>query len=480
MSSPARAARRRPWSLQRRLLLGIVALLALLSIVVGSASVLVLQQNLMVRLDQQVRASLGFEGGQGGPIGGDTGPQRRVGSLVVLLVDEEVRVAAYTADDGTIVQPSVEQLAALEGVAVDGRPTTVELGGDLGAFRVAAREDVERGVVVISGQSLAEVRATTGSLILIFALVAVAALAVAVLAGQLVVRLALRPLDRVAATATRVAELPLATGEVALRERVPERDADPATEVGQVGAAFNRMLGHVELSLRARQESEDTLRRFVADASHELRTPLASIRGYSELAQRIEGELPPDVARSLDRIGSESVRMTGLVEDLLLLARLDAGDRLRREEVELAPILLDAVGDAHAAGPEHVWELDLAEDAADLVAVGDPGRLTQVVVNLLANARAHTPPGTTVTAGLSREGDAAVLRVADDGPGIPEALRPRLFERFVRGDDSRSRAAGSSGLGLSIVAAIAEAHGGVVAVDSRPGATVFTVRLPLA
>jgi two-component system OmpR family sensor kinase len=236
------------------------------------------------------------------------------------------------------------------------------------------------------------------------------------------------------------------------------------------------MLGHVESALVARQRSEDKVRRFVADASHELRTPLASIRGYAELTRRIDAELPEDAIRSLDRIEAESIRMTALVEDLLELARLDEGQGLEVGEVELVRLVTDAIGDAYVAAPDHEWELVAPEPP--LTVEGDAARLQQVVVNLLANAHRHTPVGTAVTVTLAGEPDAVVLTVADDGPGIPEELQPRLFERFARGDGARTRAAGSTGLGLAIVAAVVEAHGGAVGVESRSGDTRVTVRLP--
>jgi two-component system OmpR family sensor kinase len=288
------------------------------------------------------------------------------------------------------------------------------------------------------------------------------------------------PLERVAGTAQQVAEMPLDRGDVALSVRVPEADTDSRTEVGKVGAALNRMLGHVASALSARQASELKVRQFVADASHELRTPLASIRGYAELTRRSPHELPSDVTRSLGRIESEATRMTSLVEDLLLLARLDEGRELDRDPVDLSMMLVDAIGDAHAAGPDHKWSILLPEEPVEVV--GDRARLHQVVVNLLANARVHTPEGTTVTATLSldREAERAIVRVADNGPGIPETLKDTLFERFARGDSSRNRATGSTGLGLAIVHAVVDAHGGEVQVESKPGETVFTVSLPAA
>jgi len=292
------------------------------------------------------------------------------------------------------------------------------------------------------------------------------------------VRLALRPLQRVTATATRVAQLPLDRGEVALDDRVPSGDSDPRTEVGRVGAALNRMLDHVNLALESRQASERKVRQFVADASHELRTPLASIRGYSELTRRSGQELPPDAMHALGRIESESVRMTGLVEDLLLLARLDEGRELKMEPVDLTMLLVDAVSDAHAAGRDHVWDLELPDEP--LEAIGDEPRLRQVITNLLANARVHTDAGTTVVVALAAEGDRAVVTVTDNGPGIPAELQGTMFERFARGDSSRFRGTGSTGLGLAIVAAVVAAHHGEVTVDSKPGRTEFRVALPLA
>jgi two-component system OmpR family sensor kinase len=330
---------------------------------------------------------------------------------------------------------------------------------------------------VVVGQSLADINTTTTNLLLIFALVTLVALIAAGVAGTIVVRVALRPLGRVVATATRVSELQLAKGEVALADRVPDADTDTHTEVGQVGAALNRLLGHVESALVARQASEDKVRQFVADASHELRTPLASIRGYSELTRRGGHRLPDDVVRSLARIESESIRMTSLVEDLLLLARLDAGRELVLGEVDLVPLVADAVSDAHAAAPDHEWPLQTPTSA--VVVTGDGARLHQVVANLLANARTHTPAGTRVTTSLSVEGGDALIAVADDGPGIPPGLLPVLFERFARGDGSRSRVTGSTGLGLAIVAAVVDAHHGTVTVQSTPGDTRFVVRIPL-
>lgn len=244
-----------------------------------------------------------------------------------------------------------------------------------------------------------------------------------------------------------------------------------------MAGAFDRMLGHVEDALTKRHASEERLRTFAADASHELRTPVASVRGHAELALLHPGPVPAEVTRALERIAAESSRMGAMVDDLLLLARLDAGRPLERLAVDLTRLVLDAVTDARAAGPGHRWTLELPEEPVTVT--GDEHRLHQVLANLLANARLHTPAGTKVTVSLDTDGSTATLKVHDDGPGVPADLRPGVFERFTRADRRRSTDAvgAGAGLGLSIVAAVVEAHGGGVTLDSRPGATTFTVTL---
>ena len=330
------------------------------------------------------------------------------------------------------------------------------------------------------------------------------ALGLAVILGAGLVQFSLRPLRRVAATATRVTELPLDSGEVTLPAGVP--DIDPRTEVGQVGAAFNRMLFHVERALSRRAASEARLRRFAADASHELRTPLSAIRGYAELALRHRGPVPEDVTHALTRVQSESARMSVLVDDLLLLARLDAGRPLEREPVDLSRLVIDVTSDARVARREHHWRLDLPSDP--ILVRGDEHRLHQVLANLMSNAGKHTPPGSTVSValrvdeapgtssdswsapdggmverGVRPAAPRVELSITDDGAGIPPELLPDLFERFTRADTSRARdldAAGkSTGLGLAIVDAVVAAHGGSITVTSRTGHTRFAIYLPL-
>jgi len=294
--------------------------------------------------------------------------------------------------------------------------------------------------------------------------------------GAGLVRFALRPLDRIRETASAVTQQPLDRGEVTLALRVPPQYATDDSEVGQVGAALNLMLDHVDEAFRSRFESEEKMRRFVADASHELRTPLAAIRGYAELTKRSGDTLSPDLQQALARIESESIRMTSLVEDLLLLARLDEGEPISREPVDMANIVRDALSDAYVTSPDHDWGAKGVDDA--VMVTGDSQGLHQVVVNLLANARIHTPPGTTVEVRVKQSGNKTTLQVEDSGPGIPRDARKRLFQRFARGDSSRARTSGSTGLGLSIVDTIVKAHGGEVTLSSRPGKTVFSVVIP--
>ena len=443
-----------------------------------------------------------------GPLGV---PGLAAGTISAIVRNGTVAFAGYIDENGESVQLTAEQQAVLSTVPADGIVRTLSLGS-LGGYRVLGT-GTRHGDVQVSASSLASTSSTVTRYVVIEAVVAGGGVLLAVIIGMVLVRRSLRPLERVAATATRVSELPLDRGEVDIAERLDAADTDTRTEGGLVGAAFNRMLGHVEDALAARHESETQVRQFVADASHELRTPLASIRGYAELVRRLPEELPDAAVRALGRVEAESLRMSALVEDMLLLARLDAGRELDEREVDLVALALDAVADAHAAGPDHVWRLDLPgaggdtedhpADAGGVVAGedvpddfdlgaavddeappalvhGDEPRLRQVLVNLLSNARVHTPAGTTVTVTVRVVGDDVVLEVADDGPGIPPELMPTMFQRFTRGDTSRNRTGGSTGLGLAIAHAVVQAHHGTITVASTRGSTVFTVRLPSA
>jgi two-component system OmpR family sensor kinase len=477
-------------TLRRRLVLGIVALLAAVTVIIGVISVLALQGFLLGRLDEQLtaatdRSQLAVDG-PGGPGDDPSGPPpasgflalpgQRQGTLGAIIRGDQIYSGAVLDQSGDPVTLDDAVLERLTALSRDGLPTTVNLGDTLGDYRVVVQDTATGEGALLIGLPLNEVQATVWRLAALIAGIGLAGLAAAATVGAFVVRVSLRPLERVAATAARVAELPLDRGEVALAERVPERDADPATEVGAVGSALNRLLEHVAAALAARQASENKVRTFVADASHELRTPLASIRGYAELTRRAHSDLPDDVAHAIGRVESESVRMTALVEDLLLLARLDEGNHLETLELDLTALVVDAVSDARVAGPDHDWHLDLPE--RPVLLHGDRSRLHQVLANLLSNARTHTPAGTVVTTSLHARDDEVALEVQDTGPGIDPGVTATLFERFVRGDSSRSRASGSTGLGLAIVTAVVEAHGGRAEVESRVGLTVFRIILP--
>lgn len=462
----------KPWSLRTRLVVGILVLLALASTAVGAISAVALERTLTARLDDQVGMALRFLAGPrlGAP------SERRVGTLTFVVGGSTIVRADYVAEDGTAVALSALQQDALAALEFESTALqTVDLGGELGSFRVA--EGTNQSVRIIAGLSTKDVSATITSLSWIYAAVALGVLGIAAAMGTVLVRRALAPLARVASIATRVSERPLAEGKVFLPERVPEADTSARTEVGQVGASLNRLLGHVEASLEARHASEEMLKRFIADASHELRTPLASIRGYAELSSRDTGPMSSTVRRSVQRIGSESLRMTSLIEDLLLLARLDAGQQLRHETVDLTVLMAEAVSDAHAADPNHQWVLELPDHATHVL--GDPNGLRQVVVNVLANARIHTDQGSRIAVSVIAQSGVAIIRISDNGPGIPPGLQAQVFDRFARGDRARARATGSTGLGLSIAHAIVAAHRGSLNMHSIPGNTVFTITFPL-
>ncbi|MGW7307761.1 sensor histidine kinase [Streptomyces sp. NPDC054835] len=331
------------------------------------------------------------------------------------------------------------------------------------------------GDVLLSGLPLHPVEETVERLVAVEAIVFAIVLTMAGVATAVWTRLSLRPLERLAATADEVTRLPLATGQVAMPPPLP--DTRPDSETGRLTGAFNRMLGHVGDALDRRHVVEERLRTFAADAGHELRTPVATVRARAELALRHHGDtLPDEVRHALERIDAESRRMSLLVDELLLLARLDAGRSLRRDDVDLSRLVLDSVADASARHPGHLWELDLPEEPVHVM--GDGDRLHQVLGNLLANAGGHTPEGTRVTVALGTDAEGVAVTVTDDGPGIPAELLPGVFHRFTRGDSSRSRTTGSTGLGLAIVDAVARAHDGRATVTSRPGHTRFTLRLP--
>ncbi|MDI9629246.1 MAG: HAMP domain-containing sensor histidine kinase [Acidobacteriota bacterium] len=488
MSSSRRSKR----TLKRQLVIRITLIVTAVAVVLALLSTALVARILTVSLDQQLLYAVGATdvsppapdaGAAGAPPAGH--PRLRPGGLPSGSISLQVTAAGSVQasvvwDYGSGPAPET-QIAALLDVPRDGRVRSVRID-DLGEYRAVALES--NGTLLAAAAPLTTAHSIIDRMLWIEGLLTLAAAAVAAGVSTMVVRNSLRPLNRLAETATQVAALPLESGEVEIGVRVPDDQVDEESEVGRVGTALNSMLDHVEASLQARQASETRVRQFVADASHELRNPLAAIRGYAELTRRGRDLLPNDTIFALGRIESESQRMSRLVEQMLLLARLDAGPELATTQVDLGETVLNAVSDARAAGPSHVWRIEVPDQP--MMIRGDPSQLHQIMVNLLGNARKHTPPGTTVTTSLTEQTGWARITVTDNGPGIAPELLDHIFERFTKADASRAHdAEGSTGLGLAIVAAVAKSHGGRVEVASRQAASTeagfsrFTVWLPL-
>ena len=519
--------RRRLWvhkklSLRRMIVLTVVAVVFVLAGTIGCLSTWALEASLMDRADirvqaasqrgntrrhsesteknvaQQLLQTYGSDSSDYNPPAGLDAPGQAAGTLALLRNRQGVVASAYINNEGKYTYLTRDQINTLMAALNSGKtkPFTVYVEG-LGTYRVLVTRDSVSSDAVLTGVSLADDEALIGrQMVIEVLLVGSGVVLAAVVCFGLVSRF-LQPLRRVAATARQVATQPMDSGEVQIERRVSLADLCSSTEVGEVGTALNTLLDHVNDALEVRQRSETQVRQFVADASHELRTPLAAIRGYTELVRSgREGDQLSEISQqAMDRIASESLRMSELVNDLLLLARLDAGRELEDELVDLAPVLIESVADAQIAGPDHTFELDLSavfgadEDLDEQLPLvrGDEQRLRQVLANLLANARLHTPAGTHVWVKLLQEDGRYRIVVADNGPGISPQLRGKLFERFTRADASRNRQGGSTGLGLAICAAIAQAHGGSVQLadsaqyldDAAQGAC-FVLSLPVA
>jgi two-component system OmpR family sensor kinase len=456
-------------SLRARLLLGVIVLAALGLAAADIATYSSLRSYLVSQTDEQLEAAHpaiedAIFGGQGGP--GPAIPQEGVDYYQLRTVGGKILGGGAPFEHSDLPRPNLPQRITVGPKRESDRDLvsyfTVSAVRGGGSYRVRASIEYHHpGYVLVLASSLSGVESTLHRLILI-ELIATGAVLVALAAlGLWVVRLGLRPLHAIEVTAAAIT-----AGDLSRRVEHP----DPQTEVGRVGSALNAMLDQIEASDRR-------LRRFIADASHELRTPLAAVRAYAELFGRGAAERPEDLERSMSGITREAERMSLLVDDLLLLARLDEGRPLEREPVDLAAIVRDAVDAARVVEPAR--PIDLVVDPVTVA--GDAARLRQVLDNLLANARAHTPAGTPVSVELQPADGRAMLRVADHGPGLTDEQASRVFERFYRADSSRARASGGAGLGLSIVSAVVEAHGGTAEVRPTPGGgATFVIALPLA
>ncbi|MCL2653333.1 MAG: HAMP domain-containing histidine kinase [Propionibacteriaceae bacterium] len=456
-------------SLASALIRRVALLVAVTAIVLDIAAVVVARQVWLNGLDSDVQAAA--RNPPAVSAAGQSGPYT---SEVYLQVTRGMVMRAFAFSRDQVATLNQEQINGLLSTKADGRVRSVFLA-DLGMYRVISQVSPAGQWVV--GVSMRTVQAAVGSLIILEFILTVTAVIAAAVVAAAVVRRTLRPLTILAGTASRVAAMRLDQGEVQLG-RLSGPATNPESEVGRVGLAFNHMLDNVEDALVARHRSEAKVRAFVADASHELRNPLAAIRGYAELMSR-DHTLPEQTAVAVNRIDVESRRMSKLVEEMLMLARLDEGTPVTSRPVDIGELLVNAVSDASVAGPDHHWKFDVPDEP--LTVMGDENQLHEVVANLLGNARKHTPADTHILASAKRVGQQVVLSVADDGPGVPDALQRHIFERFVRADQARTHDdEGSTGLGLSIVSAVVEAHGGTVTCESVPGATKFTVSLPQA
>jgi two-component system OmpR family sensor kinase len=472
-------------SLRARLVLVLVAVAAAGLLVAAGATYLAQRDFLLNRVDGQARAAvpvvdralaregLGGRGGRGGrgygppgfgpPPGFDGDGDGGRGPDVPLGTFGQRRTAAGRVLGSVVL--SYDQRDAetpdLPADLPDGRPVT----SDDGDFRVVAAQ----GGTLVVAVPLTEVSDSLARLLRIEAVVIGGVLALLAALSWLLVRLGLRPLDRIGQTAGAIAA-------GSLSERVAP--ADGRTEVGRLGLALNAMLDRLERAFAEREASEERLRRFLADASHELRTPLSSIRGYAELFRL--GAVPEgeEQARALRRIEDEAARMGVLVEDLLVLARLDELREPDRAPVDLAALAEDAVADARATAPDRDVSLTLTDPA---VVEADADALRQVLANLLRNAVTHTPAGTPIEVDVRPLDEMVVLTVRDHGPGLPTDRPQELFERFWRAEGGRERGRAGAGLGLAIVAGIVEAHGGRVSAGEAPGGGAqFAVALPAA
>jgi two-component system, OmpR family, sensor kinase len=469
-------------SLRGRLLIGVIALVAVGLLVSDVATYAALQSSLITRIDDQLRARSTVDTAVAvisnqcrtlGPARGSAGdfPSGTITELIGS--DGSVIIPCTTGQLGNTVSsahPVLPRSLPNAGTDNPAAPITVEGTGGVSQYRLTAwPENTFGGEFVVFAIPLTSVQATLSDLLLLETLIGVGVLGATALLALLIISIGLRPLQRMGRVAADIAG-----GD--LTKRV--EPATPQTEIGRLGLALNGMLNQIEAAFAERTESNNRLRRFIADASHELRTPLTSIRGYSEMLRRGAGESPKDADLARRRIEEESVRMSTLVDDMLLIARLDQGRPLERKPVDLHTIATDAADDARAVAPQRQITLTAP---GSVVVEGDDLRLRQVVGNLVRNALVHTPQQTAIEIGVSTENGTGRMSVVDHGPGLQAKDMERIFEPFYRADPSRSRDSGGAGLGLSIVSAVVGAHGGKVTVkETSGGGVTFEVDLPLA
>jgi len=483
------------WSLRSRISLGVVALTALGFLASGLVAQNALQSYLTTQIDHELEAITGgtlprilragiaheaLESHRGNGEGREdderpagtqpNSPLQRIPtttSLTVLDADGNI-IGGLGGDlNKASISDYVRGLLPSEVAKHGDEPFTIEAAG--ADFRAVARSLPNDSGTLVAAQSLEELDNTVSRLGYLFFFISLVLLILMAIAARTVVAVGLRPLRAAEDTAEEIA-----SGN--LSARMPE--ASPSTEVGRLVTTFNTMLARIEDSFSARTKSEDKLRRFVADASHELRTPLTAIRGFSELYRQgaVKGE--EDTKQLISRIEGESKRMSSLVEDLLLLARVDQAREMKSEAVDIVKLLADATASAQVSGPNH--PITLISPNTEVFMLGDEVRIHQVIANLLANARSHTPDGTPIAVMITSNDDEVSISVADQGPGMSDEDQKRIFERFYRADSSRARSGeDGTGLGLSIVEAVMKAHGGSVSVESKLGkGSKFTLTFP--
>lgn len=465
-------------SLRGRLLIGVVSLVALGLLVLDVATYTALQGFLVGRIDQQLTTgqSAAVSGLAGQPEGRGPNPSSAfpTGTVVQLIGPDGnvllTKVSTPLGSAPSAARPVLPHSLPKSAMDTPSSPFTVSATNGVAQFRITDwPENFYQGDYVVLAIPLIDVQTTLSQLVLLEASISLGIVVATAILALLIIRISLRPLERMGAVAADIA-----AGDLSRRVE----PASSTTEIGRLGLALNGMLSQIEAAFAERTESNRRLRRFVADASHELRTPLTSIRGYSEMLRRGASKSPSDSELARRRIEEESIRMTGLVDDMLVLARLDQGRPLEQAPVDLQAIARDAVADARAVAPQRQISLN----AGDPVIVnGDDTRLRQVLGNLVRNAIVHTPQNTSIEIAVSTQDSVGRISVADHGPGLVAEDIQRIFEPFYRADPSRSRDSGGSGLGLSIVSAVVTAHAGRVKVrETDGGGATFEVELPLA